>query len=114
MWKSLNSQDQFIDLLSQSKEEATLPFVVFKHSTKCSISSMALNRLETKMSLLEKEQFDLYKLDLIQHRDVSNSIATELGVEHQSPQVLVIKSGVCVYNESHMGIDVETLIENIR
>jgi len=85
--------------------------MIFKHSTRCSISSSALNRVERNWN---DEQDHLtvkpYYLDLIAHRDVSNAIAQKWNIEHQSPQVLVIKDGICVFDESHMGIDYNEII----
>ena len=78
--------------------------VVFKHSTRCSISAMALNRMERDYDAEKLPNIPVYYLDLIAHRDVSNAIAETFGVMHQSPQVLLIKDGQSVYDESHMGI----------
>ena len=85
------------------------PQVIFKHSTRCSISSMAKSRLERSKSPEEGIQF--YYLDLIAYRNISNGIAQAFDVEHASPQVLVIKNGECVYDESHSGIDMDEIVE---
>ncbi|MEZ5009190.1 MAG: bacillithiol system redox-active protein YtxJ [Chitinophagales bacterium] len=99
-WKELNSEEQFLDLLSNSDQ-----FAVFKHSTRCSISSMAKNRLESNWDL--DENTPLYYLDLIQYRNISNLIAEKTGVVHQSPQLILFKNGKAVYNASHSGISVD-------
>ena len=52
-----------------------------------------------------------YYLDLIAHRDISNKIAQQWNIEHESPQVLVIENGKCTYHNSHMGIDYNELME---
>lgn len=99
-WKSLDSEQQFSDIL------ATEPlFAVFKHSTRCSISSMAKNRLEREWNL----QFPIYYLDLLQYRSVSNLIAEKSGIEHQSPQLIVFQNGKPIYNGSHSGIVVDDI-----
>lgn len=99
-WKSLDSELQFSDIL------ATEPlFAVFKHSTRCSISSMAKNRLEREWNL----QFPIYYLDLLQYRSVSNLIAEKSGIEHQSPQLIVFQNGKPIYNGSHSGIVVDDI-----
>ena len=77
--------------------------VVFKHSTRCSISSMAFSRFTSQLAELKKVA-ELYYLDLIKFRNVSNELAQVYKVEHESPQVLIIKNGTCVYNASHMSI----------
>jgi bacillithiol system protein YtxJ len=111
LWHKLTDISQLNDLINLSKEQSTngLAFLVFKHSTRCSISSMALNRLETKW--VENEQIPAYYLDLLNHRDISNEIESVFSVEHASPQALVIKNGVCVYNASHTNISAADILE---
>lgn len=103
-WTPLVSKDQLVDLIEQSKLK---PQVIFKHSTRCSISSVAKARLE-KANKPEDTRF--YYLDLISYRSVSNEIAQQFDVTHESPQILVIKDGKCVYHESHMGIDMNEIL----
>ena len=95
------------DLESMSQESFEHPVVVFKHSTRCSISRMALRQFETDWNLDGKIM--PYFLDLLEYRPISNAIAERLGVVHQSPQVIVIKAGQAVYDASHEGIKVEAL-----
>lgn len=110
-WNNLGSIEQLeeIDAASQSQ-----PVVIFKHSTRCSISSAALNRLERKWDDEQTNGVKTYLLDLIAHREVSNEIARRYGVEHQSPQVLVIQNGSCSYDNSHFGISYDELLEHIK
>lgn len=70
---------------------------------------MALDRLQRSWSEEEMKNLKPYYLDLISYRDISNHIAQEFGVDHQSPQVIVIKNGEAVYDNSHMGINYEEL-----
>jgi bacillithiol system protein YtxJ len=79
------------------------PVVIFKHSTRCSISRMALKQFENEFNM--GDTVDVYFLDLLEHRDISNEIASRFGVYHQSPQLLLIKEGKCVYDVSHSDID---------
>ena len=104
-WKHLTSIDQLETITANS---FNTPQVLFKHSTRCSISSMALNRLE---SSTPPTGIDFYLLDLLQHRDISAAIADKFKVHHESPQVLVIMSGECTYDESHMGISMDEIAE---
>ncbi|CAN5236056.1 bacillithiol system redox-active protein YtxJ [soil metagenome] len=98
-WIPLENEEQ----LSALKEKShNTPQVIFKHSTRCSISSMAKNRLD-KSTPAQNAEF--YYLDLIRYRNISNAIASDFSVYHESPQVLVIKNGKCIYDESHSGID---------
>ena len=82
--------------------------LIFKHSTRCSISSMVKNRLE-KGEVQSK--IDFYLLDLIKHRDISNSIAETFNVHHESPQVILVKNGECTFSESHYDIRFDEITE---
>jgi len=107
-WIDLNSIEQFKELLEKSITETV---VVFKHSTRCSISSMAQRRLSDLN--IEAYKCAFFYLDLIAHRDVSNYISESLHETHESPQILIIKQGVCTYEASHMEITSRDLVENI-
>lgn len=107
VWSELNSIQQLKDLYLKSYKS---PVVLFKHSTRCSISSMAKSRIESNWSKLFTD-FPIYYLDLIAHRNISNSIAKDLGVEHQSPQIIVVKNGQAIYDISHGGIDANNLVD---
>lgn len=99
-WIPLTSVDQ----LGEIKQNSTRrPQIIFKHSTTCGISSMVLRSFRSSY-LLEENQADLYFLDLHRYREVSNEVANKFQVYHQSPQVLIIKNGIAVANESHGGI----------
>lgn len=98
-WIALESAEQLseIDKLSHSR-----PVVLFKHSTRCSVSAMALDRMERGGESLTG--MSCYYLDLLAHRDVSQAIADRYGVEHESPQAIVVRNGRAVWHESHTAI----------
>jgi bacillithiol system protein YtxJ len=100
-WIALTDYSQIKKALEQSE-----PFLVFKHSTRCSISSMAKSRFERNFEL---EAVHAFYLDLIAYREISNQLAEDFGVEHQSPQLLLIQNGCCTYNASHNSIDLEEI-----
>lgn len=100
-WHPLTDLAQ-LDAIDAASAER--PILLFKHSTRCNISSAALARLERVWTAADDAQHVPYFLDLLRHRDLSNAIASRYGVEHASPQVLVIRHGRCVYHESHFGI----------
>ncbi|WP_294818296.1 bacillithiol system redox-active protein YtxJ [uncultured Flavobacterium sp.] len=100
-WNDLTSMQQLDEIISESAE---VPVIIFKHSTRCGISRMALNGFEREYAI-ENENAKPYLLDLLQHRDISNEIAARFRVMHQSPQLLVIKDGKAVYDASHGDID---------
>lgn len=104
-WISLKEEAQLSQILEKS---TSVPQVIFKHSTRCSVSSMVLSRLERSDT---PENIDFYLLDLIKHRNISNRIAENFKVYHESPQLLLIKNRECVYDESHMGISMVELAD---
>lgn len=101
----LDKMEQFDEIDEISK---TKPVVLFKHSTRCSISRMALKQFDAAFNYPE-EKIDWYLLDLLNHRDLSNEIASRYNVVHQSPQIVVIRNGKAVFNESHDSISAEDL-----
>lgn len=107
-WIPLRSSEELEQLIVLSE---TNPQVIFKHSTRCSISSVAKSRLEKAGS---PGELQFHYLDLLSYRPLSNSIAERFDVEHESPQILVIKNGKCVYTESHIGIDMEEIKEQLQ
>ena len=104
-WKNLQNEN---DLAALKERSIEIPQVIFKHSTRCSISSMAKNRLE-RAAPAQNVEFNF--LDLIKYRELSQKIADDFSVEHESPQILFIKNGECVYDESHSGISMDEIAE---
>lgn len=99
-WTSIQSVAQWEAIYNEPSEQLK---VIFKHSTRCSISSFALSSFEKEMQDYKGVSF--YFVDLIAHRDVSNKIAEDTGVIHQSPQVIVLHNQHVVYSASHEAID---------
>jgi bacillithiol system protein YtxJ len=109
-WKKLES----IDMLEAAiKRSFDLPVVIFKHSTRCSISSTALNRLERGWDFPAGEGPEMYYLDLIAFRQVSNAVADQLKVHHESPQLILVKNGEAVFDASHNYITMAELREEL-
>jgi len=104
-WKVLSDVAELEEIISRS---AVRPQVIFKHSIRCSISSVAKSRLDRSDS---PSNVDFYYLDLINYRVISNKIAEVFMIDHESPQVLVIRNGECVYDESHMGINMQDILK---
>lgn len=105
-WIQLNSSEDLKTIKEESREN---PVIIFKHSTRCSISDMALNRLERSWSDQEMINVKPYYLDLIRNRNVSDEVAEVFNVRHESPQILIIKNGEVVHTDSHMGINYSTI-----
>jgi bacillithiol system protein YtxJ len=102
-WIQLSAETQLEQIIADS---AGKPQLIFKHSTRCSISSMAKNRLERNA---QPSGINFYFLDLLAHRSLSHHVADIFKVPHESPQVLLIKDGQCIYNESHSGISMDDI-----
>src|ERR1700754_4776306 len=104
-WITLQTEAQLEEIRQRS---ALRPQLIFKHSTRCSTSALVKGRLERAK---QPETIDFYFLDLIRNRPVSNKITETFFVEHESPQVLLIRDGECVYDESHLGITMDDIID---
>jgi bacillithiol system protein YtxJ len=109
-WIELNSIEQLKEAIEGSTER---PIVLFKHSTRCSISSMAKTRFETNWNI-ENSAADLYYLDLLEHRNISAEMAELTDVQHQSPQAIVLKNKAVIYQDSHSGIDAKEIENTIK
>jgi bacillithiol system protein YtxJ len=107
-WFNITSLKQLEEIRERSKVK---PQVIFKHSIRCGVSSMVKTRLEKSNPPAD---IDFNFLDLINNRNISNKLAEEFDVWHESPQVLLIKDGKCVYNESHSAIRMADLIEQTK
>lgn len=105
-WLQITRTEDIDAVKNASKEKYA---IIFKHSTGCSGSKMALSRFEKKWKDEEMTNLYPYFLDLLAHREVSNKITEEFGVRHESPQLLLIKDGKCIYNASHHFLDYEEL-----
>ncbi len=110
-WQLLRTTDEINQLIENSFHQ---PVLIFKHSTRCSISSTVLNRFETKWKANQELNFEGYLLDLLNYRMVSNELASKFEVQHESPQVLVLVNGKCVNHKSHYEIDLEEMIAEIK
>lgn len=98
-WTPLLEAAQVDSTISKENE---MPALFFKHSTRCSISSMALNRFEKEWS--GSANCQLLFLDLLKFRGLSDMISERTGVVHESPQAVVVYRGEVVYQASHNGI----------
>ena len=108
-WTQLEDLGQLNEIITLSEE---MPVIIFKHSTRCSISRMALKNFENEYDL--GDNVAAYFLDLISFRDISNEIASRFNVVHQSPQLLLIVGGKSVYDVSHSAIDAQELKSKIQ
>lgn len=105
-WHPLTDKDQITIALEESKDKI---IAIFKHSTTCGVSRMVLKSFEKEYT--ENEDVKLYFLDLRKHRDVSNAVANELNVRHESPQLIVLQNKEVLHHASHQDINAEKIAE---
>ncbi|MBN8641448.1 MAG: bacillithiol system redox-active protein YtxJ [Flavobacteriales bacterium] len=108
-WRELTDLGQLNEIINESTEQ---PVIIFKHSTRCSISRFSLKQFESEFDLEGK--VIPYFLDLLNHRDISNEIAIRFGIEHQSPQLILIQDGKATYDASHDAISVASVKRNLE
>ncbi len=109
-WNKLIQASQIEEIKNLSEE---MPVLIFKHSTRCSISSMSLDRVRRNWKVGDDEKVSVYFLDLIADRDISDLVAREFGVPHESPQVILIKNRTAIYDNSHYGISYPEIMSMI-
>ncbi|WP_415327253.1 bacillithiol system redox-active protein YtxJ [Chryseobacterium sp. MMS23-Vi53] len=105
-WKKIESEQDLANALEKSFENR---IAIFKHSTSCFISKTVLRNFEKEIES-SNQKADLYYLDLLAYRPISNKIAEDLDVTHQSPQLIVIENGKAINNASHQDISADQLI----
>lgn len=104
-WKVLSQTDEWQMIKEHSYER---PAAIFKHSTSCGISNMAKFQLERGWDI-DSDNLSFYYLDLLSNRNLSNQVAEELGIVHQSPQLILLRDGKAVFNTSHHGVHLSGL-----
>jgi bacillithiol system protein YtxJ len=109
-WHTINNELQIEEIKQKSFQH---PVLVFKHSTSCSISATSLSRIERAWDEEKAKNIEPFYLDLLRYRSISNKIAKEFDIEHESPQVLLIQNGECTYDASHFGIRFEEIVSQV-
>lgn len=109
-WKKLECEEELETAIEKSVEK---PIVIFKHSTRCIISKTVIKNFEKEVEASADLPLEFYYLDLLNHRGLSNKIAEDLQVTHQSPQVILIQNKKAVYHTSHDNISLQLVTENL-
>jgi bacillithiol system protein YtxJ len=105
-WKKIESEEDLKKAIEHSFQHK---IAIFKHSTSCFISKTVLKNFEREIENIDQKA-ELYYLDLLAHRAISNKIADDLNVTHQSPQLIVIENGKAINNASHQDISTEQIV----
>jgi len=106
-WIHLTDEDQLQNVLVRSQEK---PQVIFKYSNDCFLSEVIFRRLQENCC---PEQIDFYFLDLVAYRNISDKVEETFNVNHQSPQILLIKDGECIFDESDSEICLDEIMEHV-
>lgn len=106
-WTELETLQQLETIADKSHQK---PQLIFKHSRRCPISNVAKNRVEQSP---KQPEADFYIVEVVSHRAISNEIEAKWKIQHESPQILFIKDGTCIYHKSHFDIDMEDLVTNV-
>ena len=104
-WISITNNLQLEEIITSKDNQLK---AIFKHSTRCGISRMVLKTFENEFDL-DENQITMYFLDLLNFREISSKIAQDLNVQHQSPQLIVLKNGEVLHHASHSDISAEIL-----
>ncbi|CAN5182909.1 bacillithiol system redox-active protein YtxJ [soil metagenome] len=110
-WIRLNNNEVLEKLVKESYNQ---PVIIYKHSTRCSISSMVLQRLERSWKEEDMEGINTYFVDVISNRDISNQIAKIFNVMHESPQLFIVSKGDSFYDASHSEITYPELKKQLQ
>ena len=107
-WKTIKSEE---DLEKAVKESYQNRVAIFKHSTSCFISKTVLKNFEKEIENEEEQNVSFYFLDLLALRPISNKIAEDFGIRHESPQLIVLENGEAINNASHQDISLSQIYE---
>ncbi|PAU93645.1 thioredoxin family protein [Aliifodinibius salipaludis] len=110
IWEMISDLSQVDPIIEASKEK---PQLIYKHSHRCSVCFVAKGNLEMASDNI-KEHADMHFVNVVRSRDVSNKIASELDVRHQSPQAILVDNGEVVWHGSHGGIDADAILEHFE
>jgi len=107
IWIDLTNKTGLDNLNSSSKGDSNQIILIFKHSTRCGTSMIAKKEFEKHW----KSELPVHLVNVVENREVSNIIEHLYQVKHESPQLLLIRNGKCIYNESHYGIDAKETMD---
>jgi bacillithiol system protein YtxJ len=108
-WIAINSEEE-VAKISQSAEYA----IIYKHSPRCMTSLMAYRQLKMDVNAASNVETSIYIVDVISNRRESLAIADAFQVQHQSPQILVVKDGKCLYDASHEDVSLHDIMKHLN
>ncbi|MDQ0781737.1 bacillithiol system redox-active protein YtxJ [Chryseobacterium sp. W4I1] len=105
-WNNIESEEDLAKALENSYHHR---IAIFKHSTRCFISTTVLKNFEREIDN-SNDKLDLYYLDLLTYRAISNKISEDLGIRHESPQLIIIEDGKVINSSSHEDISISQIV----
>lgn len=106
-WKTIKSEEDLEKAIKESYENRV---AIFKHSTSCFISKTVLKNFEKEIENSDEQNVSFYFLDLLAFRSISNKIAEDFGIRHESPQLIVLENGKAINNASHQDISLSQIL----
>lgn len=86
--------------------------ILYKHSATCGVCRAALREVETFLG--QHPDADVYAVDVLGQRDLSQRIAARTGIKHESPQIIIFQGGSVLWSDSHYGITAEVLAKQFK
>lgn len=108
-WSVITQKEEVEKIIEASRER---PQLIYKHSHRCSVCIMAREAIEESAEALS-EQMDLHFVNVIHQRDISNHIASSLGIRHESPQAILMDGGEVAWHGSHWQIKSKSILEQL-
>jgi len=109
-WNVLTDELEVEKIIEASREQ---PQLIYKHSPTCGICAMAKDKIEQGFGEIS-DKTGMYFVNVINARPASNAIEEKLQVRHESPQVLVLRNGECIWHTSHYSIKADTILEALK
>lgn len=108
-WITINSEEE-VDTIHKSADYS----IIYKHSPRCMTSLMAYRQLKSEVNAASHLRIPIYIVDVVQNRRESMAIANAFQVEHESPQILVVKNGECIYDASHENVSLRASLASLN
>lgn len=107
----LSEVEEWRHLFADSSKGA---FFIFKHSTRCPISAAAYERVRAFLASSPTDCPEVWLVNVIESRPVSDAVAAALGLTHQSPQMILVKDSRTLWSASHQGITADSIREALQ
>ncbi|MGG0381685.1 bacillithiol system redox-active protein YtxJ [Priestia endophytica] len=103
-WKEIKTLEEWNSILENSTKRGQ---VILKHSTTCPVSANALQEYNDYLENTPNHDLDYTLVKVIESRAVSNKIAEDMNVKHESPQIIFVKDKSKYWTASHWAVTTE-------